>query len=44
MGSGTHYSKIDGLIGAHGIHANGATVNLWVTKKIVMGDKFELLC
>ena len=25
MGSGTHYSKIDGFPGIHGTHANGAT-------------------
>ena len=25
IGSGTHYSKIDGFPGTHGTHANGAT-------------------
>ena len=25
MGSGTHYSNIDGLPGTRGTHANGAT-------------------
>ena len=25
MGSGTHCSKIDGFLGTHGTHANGAT-------------------
>jgi len=24
MGSGTHYSKIDGFTGTHGTYANGA--------------------
>ena len=32
MGSGTHCSKIDGFLGAHGTHANEATTYLRGTK------------
>ena len=45
MGSGTHCSNIDGFLGTHGTHANGATVidDSWIlaVSNYDFGDVFH---
>ena len=38
MGSGTHCSKIDGFLGTHGTHVNGATVVIYDLKETIFWE------